>query len=100
MPDRLELSTFEPHLNETFVIEVEQLGKVDLTLIEAEASKWQPAPESGLPHAFSIVFRGPPEFVLPQRSYRMSHEALGDLDIFVTPIAASPEGVDYQAVFS
>jgi hypothetical protein len=100
LPDRLELSTFEPHVGETFVLEVEGLGKVELTLAEAEASPWQPAPDAGLPPAFSLVFRGPPQVVLPQNTYRMRHDALGDLDIFVTPIAGSDEGVDYQAVFS
>ena len=100
MPGRLELSTFEPHVGETFVIEVEGPGKLELTLTEAAASKWQPAAGSGLPHAFSVVFRGPPELVLGQAMYRMTHDALGELEIFITPIAGSPEGIDYQAVFS
>lgn len=100
MPDRLELSAFEPHVGGTFALEIPQLGRVELTLTNAEASPWQPAPDSDLPHAFSLVFRGPPQTVLPQGTYPLRHDVLGDLEVFFTPIEASAEGVDYQAVFS
>lgn len=100
MSDRLELSAYEPHVGETFSLELQQLGRVELTLTEAEASPWQPAEGSSLPHAFSLVFRGPPQTVLPQGTYALQHDVLGELEIFFTPIAGSAEGVDYQAVFS
>ncbi|HEV2757229.1 MAG TPA: hypothetical protein VG318_15800 [Actinomycetota bacterium] len=100
MPDRLELSAFEPHVGEAFAFQTEEGEKIELTLIEAEASPWQPSPETGLPPSFSLVFRGPPQRVLPQGTYSLSHSALDDLAIFMTPIAGSSEGVDYQAVFS
>jgi hypothetical protein len=100
LSDRPELAAFEPYVGETFVFQTGEGEKVELTLIEAEASPWQPSPETGLPNSFSLVFRGPPQRVLPQGTYLLGHSALDDLVIFVTPIASSAEGVDYQAVFS
>ncbi|MDQ4124128.1 MAG: hypothetical protein M3134_00815 [Actinomycetota bacterium] len=100
MADRLELATFEPLVGETFVADVEGLGPVDLTLAEAAPSPWQPGPETGLPHAFHLVFRSSADYLLDQRMYRMKHGELGDLEIFMTPIARTAEGTDYQAVFS
>ena len=49
---------------------------------------------------FAIVFRGPPAPVHAQRTYRFRHARLGDYAIFITPIAQTPEGTDYEACFS
>jgi hypothetical protein len=43
---------------------------------------------------FSIVFEGGPSPPLPQRIYRVEHEELGALEIFLVPIAADR----YEAV--
>jgi hypothetical protein len=45
---------------------------------------------------FSIVFEGGPSPPLPQRIYRVEHEELGALEIFLVPIAADR----YEAVFT
>jgi hypothetical protein len=49
---------------------------------------------------FSLVFRGPREPVLPQRTYPLSHQELGRLEIFLVPIAQDADGTRYQAIFS
>lgn len=49
---------------------------------------------------FSLVFRGPRQPQLPQRTYRVRHAQLGDYAIFITPIAQSAGHVDYEACFS
>ena len=45
---------------------------------------------------FSLVFRGGPSPPLPQRIYRVEHELLGAIEIFLVPIAAD----SYEAVFT
>ena len=45
---------------------------------------------------FSIVFRGGPRPPLPQRIYRVEHEQLGAIEIFLVPIASER----YEAVFT
>ncbi len=49
---------------------------------------------------FSLLFAGPAAPLLPQRTYRLAHERLPELDIFLVPIAADASGVRYQAIFS
>ena len=38
--------------------------------------------------------------VLPQRIYRLEHNGLGELDIFLVPIGKDADGVSYQAMFN
>jgi hypothetical protein len=45
---------------------------------------------------FSLVFQGGPSPPLPQRIYRVEHEQLGAIEIFLVPIAADR----YEAVFT
>lgn len=54
---------------------------------------------SGEQRQFAILFRGPSSPVHPQRIYRFRHARLGDYAFFITPIAQSPEGTDYEACF-
>jgi len=49
---------------------------------------------------FSLVFLGPGEPILPQRTYPLSHQELGRLEIFLVPIAQDDDGTRYQAIFS
>ena len=49
---------------------------------------------------FSLVFRGPPRPLLPQRIYRLEHAALGPLEIFIVPISCDAGGAHYEAVFT
>jgi hypothetical protein len=45
---------------------------------------------------FSLEFQGGPNPSLPQRIYRVQHEALGAIEIFLVPIASDR----YEAVFT
>lgn len=49
---------------------------------------------------FSIVFRGPSEPLLSQRTYRLRHATLGDFALFITPVAKAGGAVDYEACFA
>ena len=50
--------------------------------------------------AFSVVFRGDNSQFLDQQIYRISHDALGNMDLFIVPIGPDDEGMRYEAVFS
>ena len=49
---------------------------------------------------YSLVFRGPPAPILPQRIYRLRHEQMGDLELFLVPIGPDGEGMRYEAIFT
>ena len=50
--------------------------------------------------AFSVVFRGESTPVLEQQIYRIKHDKLGDMELFIVPIGPDEEGMCYEAVFS
>jgi uncharacterized protein DUF6916 len=49
---------------------------------------------------FSLRFRGDREKVFPQRIYPMKHDAIGELELFLVPIARDDSGTFYEAVFN
>ncbi|MGH3157823.1 MAG: DUF6916 family protein [Streptosporangiaceae bacterium] len=55
---------------------------------------------------FSVLFHGPLEPVLPQGTYRLEHDGLGTLDLFIVPVGpdtpepeSEPTAMRYEAVF-
>lgn len=93
----LTLETFAPHVNESFRLSQDD-DSLDVTLISAEAHRSQgsEAPRSG----FSLLFRGPHDPVLPQQVYRLEHEALGAMELFVVPVGPDAEGMRYEVIFT
>jgi hypothetical protein len=98
MLESFELGTFEPHLGESFRIQKVDSSWAEVTLIEATALG-EGALAEGLRAPFSIVFRGPQNPLLPQRTYRVEHENLGAFELFLVPIGPDGEGMRYEAVF-
>jgi hypothetical protein len=49
---------------------------------------------------FSLFFRGRGDKPLPQGTYRMTHERLGEMEIFLVPTALDGDGFKYEAVFN
>ena len=69
----------------------------DTTAFEAELVEVTEIPrEPGGRAPFSLVFQGGPDPPLPQRTYRVEHDELGALEIFLVPIATDR----YEAVFT
>jgi hypothetical protein len=96
MPEALSLQHFAPLVGQTFTAQAAQ-GTVDLTLLEATASRPSGV---GRSEPFSLIFQGPPDAMLQQGIYALAHEALPGLEIFIVPIGASETSVQYQAVFN
>ena len=53
----------------------------------------------GLP-GFSVFLRGPADKALNQGIYTLHHAALGELDLFLTPVARDAQGMRYEIVFN
>jgi hypothetical protein len=50
---------------------------------------------------FALILHGPPEIVLPQGTYALTHTQLGSLAWFMVPVVGSnAERVIYQVCFS
>lgn len=93
-PSLYKPETFAPHVNTDFTTAIDgQALKLRLTEVMEGQSN-----ERVL--QFSIFFLGPLTPVLEQRLYRLEHAQLGDMELFLVPIARDADGMKYQAVFS
>jgi hypothetical protein len=101
MPERLNEEAFTKQLGTKFRVRLEDEGAPEL---EIELDEVTPFPT--LPHSrsdcerFSAYFYGPANLYLPQRIYRLEHEQMGEMDIFLVPVGQGPRGFRYEAVFS
>ncbi len=92
------LDRFEPLLGEPFNIS-DGSGALVATLIEA--TNLREAQGAGRrSRQFSLVWRGPPDAVLPQRIYTVQHPAVGAMELFLVSIKAGADGARYEAVFT
>lgn len=57
-----------------------------------------PAPSGA--RQFTLAMRGPAQPLLPQGTYRMRHERLGDYAIFITAVGRSADACLYEACFT
>lgn len=95
MAERLSVSSFSEHLNTKFRIHPDDSTVIETELIVAEDAGSTPRQER-----FSLIFRGPQEPYLPQSTYRIEHDQMGRLDLFLVPIARDEDGFQYEAVFN
>jgi hypothetical protein len=95
--DLLTLEHFAGCLNESFTTEISGMA-LEFVLVEA-----RPIPVAGKDAArapFSLLFRNQAPIVFPQQIYPLQHARVGDVGIFLVPIAQERAGFLYQAIFN
>jgi uncharacterized protein DUF6916 len=50
--------------------------------------------------AFSAFFLGPADRFMPQETHKIRHEQLGEMEIFLVPVAKTKDGFEYEAAFN
>ena len=95
--DLLTLEHFTPLVNDTFNAGLEGMD-VPFVLVEARAIEGRGADALRAP--FSLLFRNTSAFLFPQQTYAMRHERLGEVGIFLVPVAQERAGFLYQAIFN
>jgi hypothetical protein len=95
MSDKLTHADFQQRLHSKFRLMRDETSPIELELSEVSALKTARRQEM-----FSVYFRGPAEFVLPQCIYRLEHETLAGCELFLVPIGRDGDGVTYEAVFN
>jgi hypothetical protein len=102
-PDCWKLETFLPLVKTRFQAGLEPANYVEMELVEATAipspplAKTLAAPAQA---AFSLIFHGPENRFLPQRSYAFEHARLGRFELFIVPIGQQPGFFQYQAIIN
>ncbi|WP_211453039.1 DUF6916 family protein [Collimonas antrihumi] len=95
--DILTQEHFAARLNDTFVAPDE--GNAAFTLVEVRPLA-APTLQGMLRSPFSLLFRNCSPILLTQKIYRMQHDAIGEVGIFLVPVARDNQGFLYQAVFN
>ena len=101
MLETFTAETFAPHVGTTFRLYPDESHGLDVELVTVTNPGAQTAAsEQPRRIPFSLVFRGPGNFVLPQRIYRIEHAAIGTFDLFLVPIGPDQAGMRYEAIFT
>ena len=90
---------FEPCLNGTFTVKVEDIDEQQLELIEIKPLG-ERDPDAKIRQPFSLLFRGPSEPMLSQQMYQLENPACGELLLFLVPVGPDEKGMLYDTVFN
>ncbi|HMJ25115.1 MAG TPA: hypothetical protein VK475_04780 [Pyrinomonadaceae bacterium] len=89
---------FSQHVGTQFQLSLDD-QPIELKLSQVKGYLAGPNEHDGM-ERFSVFFEGPAAPQLQQTVYRLSHEQMGEFDIFLVPIAKVGEGFRYEAVFN
>lgn len=95
MSKELLRPTYAAQVGTKFRVQLDEAHTLELELIEANEIHSPTTQEQ-----FSLIFRGPLDVPLQQRTYQLDHEHLGTNALLLVPIARRPEGLVYEAFFN
>jgi len=95
MTDVFKMEMFSGHVNTKFLMHYGESHTAELELISVTDVGSSPKQAQ-----FSLKFVGPGDGPAAQGIFRLDHEALGALDLFLVPIARDKDGLRYEAVFN
>ena len=93
----LSHSSFEENLNTPFRIHFGGDSPLEAILVQVRLHEPHGGPRK---QPYSVYFRAPRQPILPQAIYRVEHDRLGTMDVFLVPIGPEGEGMGYEAVFN
>ena len=96
MPSDLTEENFTRHLNTKFTIRDTE-PPLELELTEVKGYGDRPGEQGGM-ERFSVFFRA--GGFVPQRTYLLAHEEMGEFQVFLVPVARDQAGFQYEAVFN
>jgi len=95
MAELLKMDDFAKHLNTRFTMHVGEADALELELVSTRQLSLSDEHDE-----YSLIFLGPDNSPVAQGIYRLTHEAMGALDIFLVPIKKDEKGVTYEAIFN
>jgi hypothetical protein len=96
MGQELHAHTFEPYVGTLFRVTTQFGDMFDATLAGVDRLSTSPRWEQ-----FAVLFHGPADPRHPQGICRFEHDALGEFELFITPIVGSDsERTVYEACFN
>src|SRR5436305_11409407 len=98
MPATLTEEEFSKHQGTKFHAKLDSL-ETDLDLVEVKGYSSATDRRDDM-ERFSVFFNGPRDSFLPQATYQMRHEEMGEFDLFLFPLGEDDQGFRYEAVFN
>ncbi len=93
----LTAANFEAVLDSTFqVVDTQGSAVLSFSLVQVVRLPERP----GYRPPFSLRWSGPPTPILAQGIHHLTHPELGELEIFLGPIAADASAATYEAIFA
>src|SRR3954463_8100248 len=96
--DRVGAADFSAHLHDKFRVVIGADVSFQLELVEVHDTGRPSTTRKQSP--FSLLFKGTRDNLLPQQLYRIEHETLGPMDLFIVPVQPDKDGYYYEAVFN
>ncbi len=90
---------FLPHVESEFRLQYGPLSFAQCKLIEVGALQTMHTPKADFT-SYSLLFTASQDFVPESQMYRLSHEVLGTMDLFLSPIGKSKKRVYLEAIIS
>lgn len=101
MSDLPDHDAFTRHVGETFVLRPVEGEPVEVELVEARAFAARATSDASVRRIpFSLLFRSQGPCALGQHTYRVEHDALGAMDLFLVPVGPDEVGMRFEAVFN
>jgi hypothetical protein len=95
MSKTLAYEDFIPYQDTVFRVKSARYGSTDMTLVKIENRTGRAV------QGFSLMFKGPLDRPLTQKSRQVIHPEMGEFDLFIVPVhTGKTDGIYYQAVFS
>jgi hypothetical protein len=96
----MTLETFAPFVGSSFTIRFSDREPLQLKMTAAEPIMERVRSKKLKRQPFTVYFEGPDSVPLPQQIYEFSHEALGDMAMFIVPTGREDGVYQYEAVFT
>ena len=95
----LTAAAFEAHRGTTFRIDHGSGAPLEVVLHQVRRLEPHPGPRA---EPFSAYFLGPRSPILRQQIFKVEHDQMGTLELFLVPIGPDPQagGMLYEAVFN
>jgi hypothetical protein len=102
--DQITLANWLQLVDTSFLVSTDPAPPAELILVRLShaAHLASESSKAAVPKIenFSLIFRGPGNCPLPQKTYRFEHPQLGYFDLFIVPTGRRADGWDYEAVFN
>lgn len=95
MTEFFTMDTFSGHVGTRFLMHYGDSRTAELELISVSDVGSSPRQIQ-----FSLEFQGPGDAPIAQGIYRIEHNTLGALELFLVPIGRNQTGVRYEAIFN